>query len=248
MLFRSISLSNGTITIGSSSITPITSHQSLTGYAKEQWVSQNYLPLTGGTITGSLTVNNTLTTGGNTTVGGDLTVNGGDLTVNEPNSSGASAIWFQSGGTTYGNLRVKADNGEFYFYQGTASSGQSSICVNAGWFYAYGQVTALSDERDKNVVGNVGLSVEQIADAPAVRFLWKDGRADNSMQTGSIAQYWQKVLPEVIREKEDRLSLSYGVAGLVSSIIVARKVVDHEKRIAELERENKMLKQMLNIA
>ena len=146
-LSGAVSLNNGTITIGSSSITPITSHQSLAGYAKEQWVGQNYLPLTGGTITGSLTVNNTLSTGGKTTVGGDLTVNGGDLTVNEPDAGGASAIWFKSGGTTYGNLRVKSSNGEFYFYNGETRDGQSSVRVNAGWFYAYGQVTALSDER-----------------------------------------------------------------------------------------------------
>jgi hypothetical protein len=226
---------NGAITLGTNTITPITSHQSLAGYAKEQWVGQNYLPLAGGTITGSLTVNNTLSTGGNTTVGGDLKVNGGDLTVNEPNSSGASAIWFQSGGTTYGNLRVKPDNGEFYFYQGTANSGQSSVCVNAGWFYAYGQVTALSDERYKTVIGDVELTVEQIAAAPVIRFTWKD-RDDDTLQVGSIAQYWQKVLPESVAEKEDKLSLGYGVAGLVSGVVVARKVMDLEKRLSRLEK------------
>ena len=197
---------------------------------------------------GNATVAGTFYASGNATVGGDLTVNGGDLTVNEPNSSGASAIKFQSGGTTYGNLRVKPRNGQFYFYQGTTGDGQSSVCVNAGEFYAYGQVTALSDARDKNVIGDVSLNIEQIANAPAIRFMWNDGREDKSMQAGSIAQYWHKVLPEVIREKDDRLSLSYGVAALVSSIITARKVVDHECRIAELERENKELKLKLKIA
>ena len=156
-------------------------------------------------------------------------------------------ILFHSPSVNYANIRMKS-NGQIYFYAGTSNAQADAICVNAGQFYSYGQVVALSDERDKNVVGNVGLSVEQIADAPAIKFLWKDGRADNSMQTGSIAQYWQKVLPEVIREKEDRLSLSYGVAALVSAIVTARKVVDHEKRIAELERENQRLKQMLNVA
>jgi hypothetical protein len=42
--------------------------------------------------------------------------------------------------------------------------------------------------------------------------------------------------------------MQYGVAALVSSIITARKVVDHERRIAELVRENKELKMKLNIA
>lgn len=230
-----VSLSNGTITIGSASITPITSHQSLAGYAKEQWVGQNYLALSGGTITGSLTVNSTLSTGGNTTVGGDLTVNGGDLTVNEPNASGASAIWFKSGGTTYGNLRVKASNGEFYFYQGTANNGQSSVCVNAGWFYAYTQVTALSDARKKNVVGDIALTIEQIANAPAVKFYWKD-KHDEDLHVGSIAQYWQKVLPENVKEKNGELSMDYSVIALMCGITIARKVEDHESRLRRLEK------------
>ena len=234
-LSEAVSLSNGTITIGSSSITPITSHQSLAGYAKEQWVGQNYLPLTGGTITGSLTVNNTLSTGGNATVGGDLTVNGGDLTVNEPNSSGASAIWFQSGGTTYGNLRVKASNGEFYFYNGTTGDGQSSVCVNAGWFYAYGQVTALSDERKKNVVGEIELTIEQIAQARAVEFYWKDKR-DKDLHVGSIAQDWQKILPQAVFEKDGELSMDYSVIALMCGITIARKVEDHESRLRRLEK------------
>lgn len=234
-LSGAVSLSNGTITIGSSSITPITSHQSLAGYAKESWVSQNYLPLSGGTITGSLTVNNTLSTGGNTTVGGDLKVNGGDLTVNEPNSSGASAIWFQSGGTTYGNLRVKPDNGEFYFYQGTANGGQSSVCVNAGWFYAYGQVTALSDERKKSVVGEIKLTIDQIAKARAVEFYWKDKR-DTDLHVGSIAQDWQKILPQAVFEKDGELSMDYSVIALMCGITIARKVEDHESRLRRLEK------------
>lgn len=186
-------------------------------------------------------------------ISGDVTFNkgGGETIVYgtrlQIQKASEPYILFHSPNVNYANIRMKS-NGQIYFYAGESNAQADAICVNAGEFYSYGQVVALSDERDKNVVGNVGLSVEQIADAPAVRFLWKDGRRDNSMQTGSIAQYWQKVLPEVIREKEDRLSLSYGVAGLVSSIIVARKVVDHEKRIAELERENKRLKEMLNVA
>ena len=234
-LSGAISLSNGTITIGSNSITPITSHQSLAGYAKEDWVGQNYLPLAGGTITGSLTVNNTLATGGNTTVGGDLTVNGGDLTVNEPDAGGASAIWFKSGGTTYGNLRVKSSNGEFYFYNGETRDGQSSVCVNAGWFYSYGQVTALSDERKKNVVGEIGLTVEQIAKARAVEFYWKDKR-DTDLHVGSIAQDWQKILPQAVFEKDGELSMDYSVIALMCGITIARKVEDHEERLNRLER------------
>ena len=68
-----------------------------------------------------------------------------------------------------------------------------------------------------------------------IRFTWKD-RDDDTLQVGSIAQYWQKVLPESVVEKEDRLSLGYGVAGLVSGVVVARKVMDLEKRLMRLEK------------
>jgi predicted RNase H-like nuclease (RuvC/YqgF family) len=36
---------------------------------------------------------------------------------------------------------------------------------------------------------------------------------------------------------EGTLSLQYGVAALIASITIARKVVDHDKQIKELERQ-----------
>ena len=58
-------ISNGTITLGSNSITPITSHQSLSGYAQTQWVQNqgyattswvdtNYLSKGGGVLKGNI--------------------------------------------------------------------------------------------------------------------------------------------------------------------------------------------------
>ncbi len=107
----------------------------------------------------------------------------------------------------------------------------------------------MSDERLKNKIGDVSLGIEQIANAPAIRFLWNRDDYDKYKHVGSIAQYWQKYLPEVVEEEYGGFySMQYGVAALVATIITARKVVDHEKRIQELERENKRLKEMLNVA
>ena len=112
-----------------------------------------------------------------------------------------------------------------------------------GTIYATGSVTALSDARKKNVQGDAKIGVEQIADAPAVQFLWKDEqRRKEGLQVGTLAQYWQGVLPEVVMDKGGELSMQYGVAALVSAIITARKVVDHERRISELEKENERLR------
>lgn len=270
-------ISSGTIHLGDSSITPITSHQDISGK----------LDKSGGTITGSLTVDGALTcqsveightneinatdstnlyiqyrnTGnlvlcsngyncgigldGNTNPtyklqvngsvysGGDFTCNGGDITINEPVSGGAAAIWFQSGGTTKGNLRVKA-NGELYFYTGTGAE-TTAGCINAGLFYSYGDVTAASDKRKKDFVENANLTVEQIANAPAVKFRWKDKR-DELVHVGTYAQYWQNVLPESVSEKNGNLGLNYGAAAMVSVVKVAQKVLTHEEEIEQLKK------------
>lgn len=111
-----------------------------------------------------------------------------------------------------------------------------------GTIYATGAVTALSDARKKDVLRDAKIGVEQIADAPAVQFLWKGERAKEGLQVGTLAQYWQTVLPEVVMDKGGELSMQYGVAALVSAIVTARKVVDHEQRITELEKENERLR------
>lgn len=116
-----------------------------------------------------------------------------------------------------------------------------------GTIYATGSITALSDARKKDITGETGVTVEQIAHAPAVQFLWKDEeRRKDGQQVGTLAQYWQTVLPEVVSDKGGELSMQYGVAALVSAIITARKVVDHERRIQELEKENERLKEEIS--
>ena len=119
-----------------------------------------------------------------------------------------------------------------------------------GNIYSTGAVTGLvattSDERKKNLIERVlQLTVEQIADAPTVRFRWKDKSMPQELQVGSIAQYWKKVMPEVVLEdvnEKDTLSLQYGVAAMISAIVTAREVVDLKRRVAELEKEVERLK------
>ena len=96
-------ISNGTITIGSSSITPITSHQSLAGYAKEQWVSQNFLALTGGEVTGTLVLSKTQDASGTADNGPALVVGGtrsqahieidSNEVIAKENGSSAAVLW-----------------------------------------------------------------------------------------------------------------------------------------------------------
>ena len=96
-----------------------------------------------------------------------------------------------------------------------------------------------SDATLKNVIGDVDLTVREIANAPAVEFTWKrDGRKD----VGTIAQYWKDVLPEVVSGEEGSMGMNYATLGVVSAIVLARSMETHEERISRLERENEALR------
>jgi hypothetical protein len=112
-----------------------------------------------------------------------------------------------------------------------------------GYVSALGQNTS-SDIRLKDVQGDVDLSIDMLANAPSKAFVWKANKALGE-QVGTIAQYWQKHLPQVVHDNNGYLAMQYDVAALLGVISVAKKVKSHEERIAELEREIEMLNQEL---
>ena len=114
---------------------------------------------------------------------------------------------------------------------------------------ADGYVDALSDIRKKDVVKDFCLDVDKIALARLIQFTWKDGH-DKDIHAGGVAQEWQKILPEAVHESADgTLSMDYGVIGMVSSVSLARKVVEQQKEIdnlkSRLEKIEKLLEERL---
>ena len=183
-----------------------------------------------GNVTGAMTSVGSITCTNNSRIS-NATGSGGSLYIGRSDDAG----WVKMSdmcsrqGDTYWKIK---SNGDATF----------------GNMLSNGYVTALSDARYKTIVGDVDLSVEQIAAMPAIRYRWNE-RRDNGLYVGSIAQDWQTILPEVVMTSDDEqrtLSLSYGVAALLASITTARKVVDHERRIAQLEKENMELRNELN--
>jgi len=123
---------------------------------------------------------------------------------------------------------------DIYFYNGQGTP--NGVTVHAQNFLAKGSVTALSDERLKDILHPVGIRIEDIAKAPIVVFRWKDD--DGQEHIGSIAQYWQKIVPELTPEDKDgHLSMDYATIALISAVSLARKVEELERRIAELEKK-----------
>lgn len=157
-------------------------------------------------------------------------------------ADGSSQNYFSIGYHSSNFLfNVRADG-----YVGVGTTSPSYKFTVSGDIYATGAITALSDMREKLVNEKAELPIEWIANAPAFSYYWKDKKAhDELLHVGSSAQYWKTVLPEVVLEAKDEkgtLSMQYGVAALVSAITIARKVVDHEQRITELEKENERLR------
>lgn len=112
-----------------------------------------------------------------------------------------------------------------------------------GYVSAKGQNTS-SDMRLKNVLNEVVLGVKDIANAPSIRFVWKNG---GGVDVGSSAQYWQGLLPDAVKEQNSLLEMQYGNIALLSAIAIAKKVETHEERIARLERENKELRNEISM-
>lgn len=130
-----------------------------------------------------------------------------------------------------GNLHLDAQTGYNIYL---AWYNTSNVNVGGG-VVANGNITAYSDERLKK--DWLSLPVDYIERLAKV----KNGtytRIDNeNRQAGSSAQDWQLLLPEVVEETGDdkTLSLAYGNAALVSTIELAKRVVEQNTRIARLE-------------
>ena len=152
--------------------------------------------------------------------------------VSTANSAFVAGVWgnsFNIWNEDYGTIAS--------FYDGGAK-------IN-GDLLTTGAITMFSQLSMKNVIDYDGLSLAQLAQIRPARFTWKDGR-DNRTHVGGIADYIQPILPEVVYETVNKeLTVDYGSAAFYIGASLIKPVIDHERRIADLERENKQLKQQL---
>ena len=156
----------------------------------------------------------------------------GDLSAT--GNIGANGSISAQGNITAGQGNISASNGKVYGKVGVHSDGYVS---------AKGQNTS-SDARLKRNLTPFEIELNKIANAPSVGFDWLDGTHD----LGSIAQYWHGVNPLLTpKDPDGYLTLQYGKTALLASITIAKKVMSHEERIAELERENEELRAELKL-
>lgn len=165
--------------------------------------------------------------------GGHAAVTG--LSVNYANSAGACT--------------TTADVSNTLYVVGVTSSATStlkrdtSVTVTGGVLTTAGDQVISSDRTLKENFKDIAYSVEDIADAPAVTFDWKDGRGHSA---GSIAQYWKPIIPELVHGEEGSMTLAYGQIGLVNSVIIARENVRLKEEVSRLSDEVSSLREELS--
>ena len=218
--------------------------------ATKTWVGQNYLGLhatadaatklaTARTIWGQ-SFNGTANVSGDMSSVGDIALGNGKRIYNAAQGSGGSLYIGRSddAGWVYMSDMCSRRGDAYWKVTSNGNSEFANVLSN-------GYVTALSDIRKKNVIGDIKLDVDAIALARLIRFTWKDGH-DSDEHVGGIAQEWQKILPEAVHEAADgTLSMDYGAIGMISAVTLARKVVGQERRLEELEARIKRLEKIL---
>lgn len=114
---------------------------------------------------------------------------------------------------------------------------------SAGTLSAEGDLVALSDIREKNIVENFTLRCEDIAALPLFKHTWKD-RRDTLLHVGTSAQAVQRIMPEAVLDLGERLHMDYGklsAAGVISlareTLTVKRDVKNNTDSIAAMKRE-----------
>lgn len=169
------------------------------------------------------------------------------------NSNGGVQLYASTNRGVYdpnkGNWLLGTNGTVSYLMQGNVGIGTTSPSYKLHVNGSVGATafTNTSDIRNKDFVSDLTMDIEQIANAPSFKFRWKTGN-DKSIKAGSSAQYWNMVLPEVVTAADDEqhtLSMQYDVIALLSSIAIAKEVVNDKERIKQLEQRVSQLEAQL---
>lgn len=186
---------------------------------------------------------------------------GGNISWNADGSgkvAGGNVSWDANGNVTLAGQTVSTTN---FTLDGTnitsklkqligmfdliTESGETVIRANYS-FKSVGDIWTPSDRRLKKITESFTIDVEVLAGMSVIRYTRTDLR-DGRQRVGGIAQEWQKVLPEAVREEADStLSVDYDAIDYAGMVSLARKVVEQQKEINELKERLARMESMLS--
>lgn len=107
-----------------------------------------------------------------------------------------------------------------------------------------------SDARNKNILDTINcISLDNIVSLPIIKFRWNNRtfKDDGRTRYGTIAQEVQKILPELVYDRDNSLYMDYAVAGTIFSISVAKSLKGTKSEVERLKERVRILEEMLNI-
>lgn len=136
-------------------------------------------------------------------------------------------------------------SGTDYMYLGAGTANSLRI-DSTGNVLTPGGVTMYSDIRKKDVLEDVMLPLEMIAEAPLFSYTYK-GDKSRTLHIGTSAQFWQDVSGIVRTDGEDGyLTMDYNSLLSASVFSLAKYTMRHETEIERLKRENEEMRQRIN--
>jgi hypothetical protein len=221
---------------GGSGITALTLDMSAAGAATfNDSVTATSLTANGGVVVDNITIDGT-----------EIDLSSGDLTLDVAGDivldAGGEEVIFKDGSTNVGHVSLDSDNltikslvsdKDMIFKGNDGGSEITALTLDmsaAGAATFNNDVTAFSDERLKSDIETITNALDKVKEMRGVTFT-RDGRQG----TGVVAQEMQKVMPEVVHDKNEYMSVAYG--NLVGVLIEAIKEL--EKKVEKLENGNK---------
>ena len=135
-------------------------------------------------------------------------------------------------------------SGKDYMYLGAGTANSLRI-DSTGNVLTPGGVTMYSDIRKKDVLEDIMLPLERIAEAPLFSYTYK-GDKSRTQHIGTSAQYWQDV-PGIVRTdgEDGYLTMDYNSLLSASVFSLAKYTMRHETEIERLKRENEEMRQRI---
>ena len=153
-----------------------------------------------------------------------------------------SSKWFSVGTLNtslyfIGSATSRTDNGYDYGFIMDFNNGNfhSPSNIYATHFYEN------SDIRYKEILNNLTITINIIANLPLFDFKWKE---NNVIGTGTSAQAVQQILPNIV-SGTDKLTLDYGVLGTIAGITACKELVTQKSELQELKEKVKQLEDKL---
>ena len=221
---------------GGSGITALTLDMSAAGAATfNDSVTATSLTANGGVVVDNITIDGT-----------EIDLSSGDLTLDVAGDivldAGGEEVIFKDGSTNVGHVSLDSDNltikslvsdKDMIFKGNDGGSEITALTLDmsaAGAATFNNDVTAFSDERLKSDIETITNALDKVKEMRGVTFT-RDGRQG----TGVVAQEMQKVMPEVVHDKNEYMSVAYG--NLVGVLIEAIKEL--EEKVRKLENGDK---------